>query len=149
VADRVRKNVHGREPTAEDTKKAAAELYDEYEKSQTPYLLVSTELSLIQGGGEVALGRFTAINRPLISPRIGFEGEAVPRWLRLRAGSYLELPTTEEGHARVHGTGGLDVKLFRWNVFGLVHPFDYWQLSLAADGAKSYLNTSFSVGFWH
>jgi len=110
---------------------------------------VSTELSLIQGGGEVALGSFTAVNRPLVSPRIGFEGEAVPRWLRVRAGSYLELPATEEADARVHGTGGVDVKLFRWDVFGLVRPFDYWQLSLAADGAKSYLNTSFSVGFWH
>ena len=73
----------------------------------------------------------------------------VPRWLRLRAGSYLELATTEQGSARLHGTGGVDVKLFEWNVFGLVSPFDYWQLSLAADGAKQYLNTSFSIGFWH
>jgi hypothetical protein len=149
VADRVRKNVRDREPTPEDAKRAAKELYEEYEKAQTWYLLVSTELSLIQGGGEVALGSITAINRPLISPRIGLESEVVPRWLRVRAGSYLELPTTEEGNARVHGTGGVDIKLFRWDVFGLVHPFDYWQLSLAADGAKSYLNTSFSVGFWH
>jgi hypothetical protein len=149
VADRVQKNVRDREPTPEDAKRAARELFEEYQEAQTWYLLVSTELSLIQGGGEVALGSITAINRPLISPRIGLESEVVPRWLRVRAGSYLELPTTEEGNARVHGTGGVDVKLFRWDVFGLVHPFDYWQLSLAADGAKSYLNTSFSVGFWH
>jgi hypothetical protein len=149
VAERVKKNVRGREPTAEDTKNAADELYAEYQKAQTWYLLVSTELSLIQGGGEVALGKFTALNRPLVSPRIGLESEVIPGYLRLRAGSYLELPATEEGHARVHGTGGVDIKLFRWGVFGLIHPFDSWQLSLAADGAKSYLNTSFSVGFWH
>ena len=43
----------------------------------------------------------------------------------------------------------VDIKLFEWNVFGLIKPFDYWQLSLAADGARSYLNTSFSIGFWH
>jgi len=28
-------------------------------------------------------------------------------------------------------------------------PFDYFQLSLAADAARSYLNTSLSIGFWH
>jgi hypothetical protein len=49
----------------------------------------------------------------------------------------------------LHGTLGGDIKLFRWGVFGLVHPFDWWQLSIAADVAQAYLNTSFSVGFWH
>jgi hypothetical protein len=43
----------------------------------------------------------------------------------------------------------LDVKLFRFGLFGLLEPFDYWQLSLAVDGARSYLNTSFSLGFWY
>ena len=80
---------------------------------------------------------------------MGLESEVVPRQLRVRAGSYLELAAVEGGDARVHATGGVDIKLFRWDVFGLVKPFDYWQLSLAADGASSYLNTSFSVGFWH
>jgi hypothetical protein len=149
VADRARKLAAGRHPTADDERKAAEELLDEYEKDRTWYLLVSTELALIEGGGEVALGKFTAIDRPLISPRIGFESEVVPRWLRARTGSYLELPATEEGSARLHGTVGVDAKTFEWDVFGLVHPFDYWQLSLAADVAKSYLNTSFSIGFWH
>jgi len=49
----------------------------------------------------------------------------------------------------VHGTGGCDIKLFRWNIFGLLDRFDYWQLSLGADAARQYLNTSFSIGFWH
>lgn len=149
VADRVRRNSAGRKPTDDDVKKAAAELFEEYQKAQTWYLLVSTELALIEGGDELGLGNFVAVDRPLVSPRLGFESEVVPRWLRLRTGTYLELPVIEDGNARLHGTGGVDVKLFRWNVFGLVHPFDYWQLSLAADGAKAYLNTSFSVGFWH
>jgi hypothetical protein len=149
VAERARKIAGGRHPTAEDERRAAKELYDEYEKDQTWYLLVTSELALIEGGGEIALGKFTAIDRPLYSPRIGFESEVVPRWLRGRTGSYLELPATEEGSARLHGTIGFDVKTFEWDVFGLIHPFDYWQLSLAADVAKSYLNTSFSIGFWH
>ena len=149
AADRARRNAAPREPTKEDEQKAAKELFDEYQKDQTWYLLVSTELALIQGSGDVALGGTAALNRTLVSPRLAIETEAVPRWLRVRAGTYLELATTELGHNRVHGTGGVDIKLFEWNVFGLVKPFDYWQLSLAADGAKSYLNTSFSIGFWH
>jgi len=149
VSDRVRRNTAGREPTKEDEKRAEKELFDEYQKAQTWYLLLSTELALIQGSGDVAIGGRVALNRTLISPRVGLETEVVPRYLRLRAGSYLELATTEDGRSRLHATGGLDIKLFEWSVFGLVKPFDYWKLSLAADGARSYLNTSFSIGFWH
>ncbi len=147
--DRARRNKPRKKPTAGDEKKAEKALFDEYQEDQTWYLLVSSELALIQGRGTVALGGAEALNRTLVSPRLGIESEVVPRYLRLRAGTYLELATTEEGHSRMHGTGGVDIKLFEWSVFGLVEPFDYWQLSLAADGAKSYLNTSFSIGFWH
>jgi len=149
AADRARKDAGGRKPSKEDEKKAEKALFDEYQQDQTWYLLVSTELALIQGSGDVALGGTVAFNRTLVSPRLGIETEAIPRWLRLRAGTYIELATTDAGHSRVHGTGGVDIKLFEWNVFGLVKPFDYWQLSLAADGARKYLNTSFSIGFWH
>jgi hypothetical protein len=147
--DRARKNAQGREPSNEQVKAAKKELFDEYQRDQTWYLLLSTELALIQASGDVALGGSTALNRTLVSPRVGIETEVVPRWLRLRTGSYLELATSEEGHSRLHATGGVDIKLFEWNMFGLIGPFDYWQLSLAADGARSYLNTSFSIGFWH
>ena len=149
ASDRARRNGGGREPTREDTEKAARELFDEYQKAQTWYLLVSLELAVIEGPDEVALGDFVAVDRPLVSPRLGLESEVVPRQLRLRGGSYLELPVAAEGKLRPHGTIGVDIRLFRWDVFGLVQPFDYWQLSLAADGAAAYLNTSFSIGFWH
>jgi hypothetical protein len=149
VAERVRRNTAGRKPTDDDEKKAKKELFDEYQKAQTWYLLVSSELALIQGSSDVALDRSEGLNRTLVSPRLGLETEVVPRWLRLRAGSYLELATTAGGNSRLHGTGGVDIKLFEWDVFGLVEPFDYWKLSLAADGASSYINTSFSIGFWH
>ncbi|HYQ42494.1 MAG TPA: hypothetical protein VER11_11000 [Polyangiaceae bacterium] len=146
---RARRDAGGREPTQDEEKKAKKDLFDEYQRDQTWYLLLSTELAFIEGSGDVALAGSTARNRTLVSPRLGVETEVVPRWLRLRAGSYLELATTEEGHSRLHGTAGVDIKLFEWGVFGLIKPFDYWQLSLAADGARSYLNTSFSIGFWH
>jgi len=146
---RARRNAAGCEPTREGLKQAARELFEEYEQNQTFYLLVTTELALIEGGGDFAIGNRLSLDRPLVSPRLGVESEVLPRRLRLRTGTYVELPTTAGAPTRVHGTGGLDVKLFEWDVFGLVHPFDYWQLSLAADGARSYLNTSFSIGFWH
>ena len=149
AGDRARQNAAGCEPTDDDTKEAAKQLFDEYQKEQTWYLLVTTELAVLEGPHNAPLGNYVPIDRMLFSPRLGLESEVVPGWLRLRGGSYVELPVTKEGEARVHGTAGADIKLFAWSVFGLVHPFDYWQLSLAADGAKHYLNTSFSVGFWH
>jgi hypothetical protein len=147
--DRVRRNAQGRTPTDEDYKTALKELYDEYQTRQRWYLLVSSELSLIEGGGRVGLSEQAAKSRPIISPRLGVESEVVPHWLRLRAGTYYEPARTADSHSRIHATGGLDVKLFRFGLFGLLEPFDYWQLSLAVDGARSYLNTSFSLGFWY
>lgn len=149
VGDRESRNTAGRPSTDEDEEKAKQELFTEYERDQTWYLLVSTELALIEGSSGASLDGSLGLDRTLVSPRLGLESEVVPRFLRLRAGTYLELATTEGGHSRLHGTGGVDVKLFKWDVFGLVDPFNYWQLSLAVDGARSYLNTSFSIGFWH
>lgn len=149
VGDRARRNAVAGKPTRADEQRAEMELFDEYQKRQRWYLLVSSELSLIEGGGRVGFSDKIAKSRPIISPRLGVESEVVPHHLRLRAGSYYEPALTADATARVHGTAGLDVRLFEWNVFGLIGPFDYWQLSLAADVARSYLNTSFSIGFWH
>jgi len=137
------------EPTKAEIRRAEDELYRNYEQSRRWYLLVSSELSIIQGGGPVGLTGEEAMERSIISPRLGLESEVVPRYLRLRAGSYYEPPRIAGTRSRVHGTGGFDVKLFSWSIFGLLHPFDYWQLSLSADAARLYLNTSLSLGFWH
>jgi hypothetical protein len=136
-------------PTDAELEHAAQELFDRYEERQRWYLLVSSELSVIQGGGPVGLSGQTAMNRPVISPRVGLESEVVPHYLRLRTGSYYEPALIAGTQGRIHAAGGLDVKLFRWSVFGLFAPFDYWQLSLGADGARAYLNTAFSIGIWH
>ncbi|HKY34975.1 MAG TPA: hypothetical protein VJN18_03445 [Polyangiaceae bacterium] len=110
---------------------------------------ISTELSLIEGGGQLGFSGEAADSEPILSPRLGVESEVIAHHLRLRAGSYYEPALVADARPRIHGTGGLDVRLFRWSIFGLVDRFDYWQLSLAADGARQYLNTSFSIGFWH
>ncbi|MDF3065636.1 MAG: hypothetical protein K0R38_1237 [Polyangiaceae bacterium] len=149
TGDRVRRNVRGREPTRADYQTAERELYEEYQRRPRWYLLVSSELSLIEGGGRVGFSQQAARSRAIVSPRLGMETEVIPHYLKLRAGGYYEPARTEDSRARWHGTGGLDVKLFRFGLFGLLEPFDYWQLSLAADAARSYLNTSFSLGFWY
>lgn len=137
------------EPSNAEIARAGNELYRQYEQTRSWYLLVSTELSVIQGGGPVGLTGEAAMDRPIISPRLGLESEVVPKHFRLRAGSYYEPARIAGTRSRVHGTGGLDVKLFEWNIFGLFDRFDYWQLSLAGDAARLYLNTSLSIGVWH
>jgi hypothetical protein len=118
------------QPTDAELDQAAQELFRRYQESQRWYLLLSTELSVIQGGGPVGLSGQTAMDRPAISPRLGLESEVVPHYLRLRTGSYYEPALIAGTQSRVHGTGGLDVKLFKWSLFGLLAPFNYWQLLL-------------------
>jgi hypothetical protein len=146
----------GTAPSDADVERAEHDLFEAYQRQQRWYLLVSTELGLAQGDGDhVGVERYwskrgtASSSRPVISPRLGVESEVVPHILRLRAGSYYEPERFNLTPARVHGTGGFDVRLFEWDVFGLIKPFDYWQLSIAADAARAYLNTSFSIGFWH
>jgi hypothetical protein len=138
-----------KKPSDSELDHAAKKLFDEYEARQRWYLLLSTELSVIQGGGPVGLSGQTAMARPVISPRVGLESEVIPHYLRLRGGSYYEPALIAGTQSRVHGAGGCDIKLFSWSVFGLLSPFDYWQLSLGADAARAYLNTAFSIGIWH
>ncbi|MFW2390720.1 MAG: hypothetical protein ACN4G0_20465 [Polyangiales bacterium] len=84
-----------------------------------------------------------------VSPRIGFETEAVPTRLKVRAGTYMEPSRFAQSKLRVHGTLGFDVSLFRWNVFG-IWPADYrWQISAALDVARSYASFSFGIGGWY
>jgi hypothetical protein len=141
----------GQEPSDVDVQKAGSLLYSRYLERQRWYLLVSTELSLSErGGSQIFDGEdATEADQPVISPRLGVESEVVPHVLKLRVGSYYEPARASGARARIHGTGGFDVRLFEWSIFGLIREFDWWQLSVAADGARSYLNTSFSIGFWH
>ena len=54
-----------------------------------------------------------------VSPRIGVEAEMIKNWLMVRAGSYLEPSLFEDVPYRAHFTGGLDLKLFVFNPFGI------------------------------
>ncbi len=153
VDDVARQNTGGREPSKAERHAAEQELLDRYQRRERFYLLLTTEIALVEGSGaHVGLNSTdagTASTHPLVSPRLGLESEVIPHHLKLRAGSYYESARVARTNGRIHGTGGLDVRLFEWSAFGLLEPFDFWQLSLGADAARSYLNTAFSIGFWH
>jgi hypothetical protein len=139
-------------------KQADDALRAEYFARPRFYVLVTTEVlilgpspdsvdlgSLYQDSGRVRRSG----EHHTLSGRLGAETEAIPDWLKLRAGTYLEPARIVGATDRVHGTFGFDVKLFRWDVFGLIGDFDWWLASAAVDYAREYLSTSFSIGFWH
>lgn len=85
------------------------------------------------------------------SPRIAIETESIPNWLRVRAGSYNEptrFPSNRDG-ARIHGTLGLDLKLFPFNALGLLHDGTTWRVSGSLDAARNYFGWSVAIGVWH
>jgi hypothetical protein len=85
----------------------------------------------------------------VVSPRVGLEASVLPRFLKVRAGSYLEPTRFESGSARIHATAGLDVKLAVWNVFGL-WPDDYmWRLGLGGDAARDYFTFGVTIAGWY
>lgn len=100
--------------------------------------------------------------RATLGLRFGAEAEVIPRWLILRLGSYLE-PTRFRASAidssvqgelpnprpRLHGTAGVQVKLFKWDVFGLFPETSEWRISLAGDVARQYFGWGVGLGLWH
>lgn len=83
-----------------------------------------------------------------VGVRLGMETEPWLHRLKVRAGSYLE-PSRNAGVApRVHGTVGLDFRLFRWDMFGLVKPFTT-RISATSDVAPRYWDFGVGFGFWH
>jgi len=87
-------------------------------------------------------------DRATVSPRVGIEAEPVRSYLKGRIGSYLEPSRFDGVAARQHFTSGFDVKLFRWDTFGLF-PGQVWRVSGAADLAPRYTDWGLSVGAWH
>ena len=81
-------------------------------------------------------------SEPTLSLRLGLESEVWNNRLKLRAGSYLE-PSRFEGESiRVHGTAGLEVRLFKlwgWD----------WRVASTVDISRDYENLLIGVGFWH
>jgi hypothetical protein len=84
------------------------------------------------------------------SPRVGLETELLPNIVVLRAGSYYEPTRFRTGGPRVHGTGGLDLRIpFEWDAFGLLDERSSFRVGGAVDGALRYFGWSVSAGLWH
>jgi hypothetical protein len=112
---------------------------------------------LISGPVEAAVGIESLLTqkvnrsgqRVVSSPRVGVESGIVPERVRLRAGSYLEPTRFETSDMRVHATAGIDIRLFRWNVFG-VWPDNYmWRVGLGGDASTRYYTFGLSIGGWY
>jgi hypothetical protein len=80
------------------------------------------------------------------SARAGAEYEWLPGRLRVRAGSYWEPGRFEGVSGRLHGTFGVDVRVFQFWFWGTRRR---GRLGLTADLASRYKNLGLGVGFWH
>lgn len=83
----------------------------------------------------------------VVGVRAGAESEIIPRWFVLRAGSYVEPSRYRDGHTRIHGTAGLDLRVLRWSVFGLFDDDTLFRISLSGDVARDYFGWGIGAGF--
>ena len=67
---------------------------------------------------------------------------------RGRAGLYFEPSRFSDAAHRQHFTFGGDVRLFSWNLFGILAETT-WRISAFLDVAPRYQNFGFSIGPWH
>lgn len=110
-------------------------------------LVFSGAVDNATGVGPFSAGVMQPSGRHLsASLRTGAEYECLPGWVRLRAGTYWEPGRFDGASGRVHGTAGLELRLFS---------FEFWDverrvaLSFAGDAAHHYGNAGISLGFWH
>ena len=85
------------------------------------------------------------------SPRFALETEAIPNWMRVRGGFYVE-PTrfADNPHgSRWHWTFGMDQRLLPWEVFGLSPSPSIWRLRGFVDVSRQYFSWGLALGIWH
>ncbi len=93
--------------------------------------------------------RHEQVGRSLsLTPRLGIEAEPLPDRLRARVGTYLEPSRYDDGVARQHFTFGGDVKLFPFDLWGLLGQTT-WRVAFYVDVAPRYTNGGIGIGTWH
>ncbi|MDB5214406.1 MAG: hypothetical protein JWO86_2333 [Myxococcaceae bacterium] len=83
-----------------------------------------------------------------ISPRFAVESEPIPNLIRARTGVYFEPSRFSDGTHRQHATFGGDLRLFSWDIFGIIADTT-WRISAFFDVAPRYQNVGLSIGPWH
>lgn len=127
-------------PTCFDSPKDCAQMERRYLRAALDLNVVGATKSAIGIDAWVAGDQQRAGASAAVGLRLGFEAEAIADRLRLRLGSYVEPSRFSESEARLHGTFGLDVRLFTL-IWG-------WRVTGAVDIARRYRNVVLSIGFW-
>ena len=84
-----------------------------------------------------------------VQPHGALETEVWPGYLVLRGGSYLEPSRFRDIPLRVHGTGGLDIRIpTEWSVFGLLDDDTTFRVGGAVDFSKRYFGWGVGAGIW-
>lgn len=78
-----------------------------------------------------------------VTPRLGVDVEVLPGWFRLRAGTYYEASRFPNVASRAHGTAGLELRVFEFDLWGR-HRLS---ISAAGDWAERYDAFAISLGF--
>jgi hypothetical protein len=86
--------------------------------------------------------------RTSVTMRGGAEAEVIENRLQLRAGSYMEPTRFRESTPRIHGTGGFEVRVVDWSLFGIYPEDTSFRISGAIDVAREYFGWSLGVGTW-
>ena len=85
----------------------------------------------------------------VLSPRLGVEVGVLPNYFKVRGGTYLEPARFEDAKPRMHATGGFDLKLAVWNVFGLWPDNYMWRLGVGVDAARDYYTWGLTIAGWY
>jgi hypothetical protein len=80
-----------------------------------------------------------------LSVRAGAEYEWLPGRLRVRGGTYWEPGRFTGVSGRIHGTLGIELRVFQFWLFGTRRG----RITVTGDLAEGYRNLGFSIGFWH
>lgn len=80
-----------------------------------------------------------------VGARLGAEVEALPGRLRVRAGTYWEPSRFAGVGGRIHGTFGIEGRVFEFYLWGPRRG----RIGITADVAARYRNIALSIGLWH
>ncbi|HRG94977.1 MAG TPA: hypothetical protein PLR99_01940 [Polyangiaceae bacterium] len=142
----------------DDTRQVLINRYEQQRRVRfpRPKLLLSTSF-MITGPTANAVGMESFLAQRVdrsgrhasFTPRVGVETEALPNWLWLRAGAYLEPTRFAQSSPRLHTTVGLEARVFESSVFNLWDSAVPFRLGVNLDVARDYYDWNWTWGLWY